>query len=58
MSEREIELAESGKKDEKVKETVVETKQPETRPASISTLFFRFSTKIELVILFLGFACT
>ena len=58
MSEREIELSESGNKDKKVTETVVETKQQEVRPASISTLFLRYSTKGERVILFFGFACT
>ena len=58
MPEREIELAESGNKDKKVTETVVETKQQEVRPASISTLFLGYSTKGDRVFLFFGFACT
>ena len=58
MPEREIELAKSGNKDKNVTETVVETKSKEVRPASISTLFLRYSTTGERVMLFFGFACT
>ena len=58
MSNQEIELSETRKLEGVAPPVVVETKQPETQPASISTLFFRFSTKIERVIWFFGFACT
>lgn len=58
MSNQEIELTETRKLDVVMSDVVVETEEPDTRPASISTLFFRYSTKKERAVLFLGFACT
>ena len=58
MSNREIQLTDTRKLDKNTTEIVVETKPKEVRPASISTLFLRYSTKKERVILFFGFACT
>ena len=58
MSNRELELIEPRKQDKTVAETVVETKPREVGPVSISTLFLRYSSKGERVLLFFGFACT
>ena len=58
MSNREIELIETRKQDKTVAETVVETKPREVGPVSISTLFLRYSSKGERVLLFFGFTCT
>ena len=58
MSNQEIQLTETRKLDKNTPEIVVETNPQEVRPASISTLFLRYSTKKERAILFFGFACT
>ncbi|KNB41677.1 hypothetical protein JH06_5813 [Blastocystis sp. subtype 4] len=56
MSNQEIQLTETRKLDKNTPEIVVETNPQEVRPASISTLFLRYSTKKERAILFFGFA--
>ena len=54
---KEIELAQASPSSEKPSSTVVTTDEHKSSPASVKTLFLRYSTKRERIFLILGFGC-
>ena len=56
--QQEVELTESSEVTEKPTSTIVTTDDHSSSPASIKTLFLRYSIKKERVLLVLGFLCT